>query len=129
MKKILSAAFILTALLAVTAPAPAHAARGGVGIGLGGCCGYYPPGWGYYGYPSYYYMAPPPVVYVPPPTYYAAPAPVTYAAPPQQGAIPADQASPNYVNEQGQTCREYQTNAMVGGVVRQAYGTACLQPD
>ena len=71
-------------------------------------------------------MAPPPVVYVPPPTYYAAPAPVTYAAP---SSIPADQASPTYTDEQGQTCREYQSNAMIGGALHQAYGTACLQPD
>ena len=135
MKKLFSAALVLIPLFAVAAPAPAEA-RGGVRVDVGiGCCGggygYYPPGWGYYGYPGYYqpyYVAPPPVVYVPPSAYYPAPAPVTYAAP-VQSSIPADQTSATYTNESGQTCREYQTTAIVGGVSQPTYGTACLQPD
>ena len=134
MKKLLPAALATLALLTLAAPVQARehgGERGGdhVHVFLGfNCCGYYPPGWGYYGYPSYYYVAPPPVVYVPPPVTYAEPAPVYYAPPPQ-ASIPADQASPTYMNEQGRTCREYQSNAMIGGAVRPTYGTACLQPD
>lgn len=30
---------------------------------------------------------------------------------------------------QQQYCREYTQNVIVGGVVRQSYGTACMQPD
>jgi hypothetical protein len=138
MKKFVLAALILTAAAALTTNTAQargeHGEHGGVHVFLGlGCCGYYPPGWGYYGYPSYYYVAPPPVAYIPPPVTYVEPAPVYYASPPPQASyepsIPADQASPTYIDQSGQTCREYQSNAIIGGVTRRTYGTACLQPD
>lgn len=69
---------------------------------------YYPP-------PAYYY--PPPVYYAPPPAVYVQPAPLV-----------ARPASPPYLRN-GRTCREYQATVVVGGVPRQSYGTACLQPD
>lgn len=37
--------------------------------------------------------------------------------------------SPAFQNQQGRYCREYQTNAMIGGQAQQTYGTACRQPD
>ena len=133
MKKILLSAAALCAFAAFATPAHADHWHhdGGVHIGIGLGYGYYPPGWGYYGYPGYYYppyyVAPPPVAYVPPPAYYAAPAPApVYAAP---SSIPADQTSPTYTDERGQTCREYQSTAIVGGASQPTYGTACLQPD
>lgn len=48
---------------------------------------------------------------------------------PAPSALPADQTSPTYTDESGQTCREYQSTIMVGGRKQHAYGTACLQPD
>ena len=62
--------------------------------------------------------APPPVVYAPPPVVYAQPAPMV-----------VNPASAPYVARNGQTCREYQSTAMIGGAMRPVYGTACLQPD
>ncbi len=118
-KLILLAALAFTATIAVAPPAHAdwHHGGGGVNlsIGVGAVAAIIRQLTGYYGYPSYYYVAPPPVVYVPPPTYYAAPAPApAYYAPPQQ-AMPADQTSPTFTNQQGQTCREYQSSATVAG--------------
>ncbi|MEW6718943.1 MAG: RT0821/Lpp0805 family surface protein [Thermodesulfobacteriota bacterium] len=34
-----------------------------------------------------------------------------------------------YKTEQGEYCREYQQTVLIGGEERQAYGTACRQPD
>lgn len=34
-----------------------------------------------------------------------------------------------YQRDNGQYCREYQTEVRVGGNIEQAYGTACRQPD
>ena len=34
-----------------------------------------------------------------------------------------------YKSERGQYCREYQQTVLIGGEERQAYGTACRQPD
>jgi surface antigen len=34
-----------------------------------------------------------------------------------------------YKTERGQYCREYQQTVLIGGEERQAYGTACRQPD
>ena len=34
-----------------------------------------------------------------------------------------------YKTERGQYCREYQQTVLIGGQERQAYGTACRQPD
>lgn len=77
-----------------------------------------------------YYAPPPPVYYAPPP-----PPPVYYAPPPpppvyyQPPAMAANPASESYFDEDGRQCREYQTTVRVGGRVRQAYGTACLEED
>lgn len=86
---------------------------------------------GHYDYPHYRafpvypphittYIAPPPIVYAPRPS-----TTIIMTAP----ALPADQASPTYIDESGQTCREYQSTIFVGDQQQQAYGTACLQPD
>jgi hypothetical protein len=109
------------ALLAQTGPAAAHS-RTFIGLNFG--FGYAP--WPYYyrpyHYPSYYYPPyyyyPPPVVYAPPPVVYAQPAPMV-----------VNPASAPYVARNGQTCREYQSTAVIGGAVRPVHGTACLQPD
>jgi hypothetical protein len=86
-------------------------------------------GFGYAPYPYYY---PPPYYYYPPPVVYA-PAPVVYARPQvvytQPAPLVVNPASAPYVARNGQTCREYQSTAVVGGVSRPIYGTACLQPD
>jgi hypothetical protein len=113
------------------------AAYGSLAIGFGFPL-YPPPPPVVYGPPPVVY-APPPVVYAPPPVVYApppvvyAPAPVVYAPPP----VPADPppaAAPVTVTpvsgaDGGQTCREYQTTTVIGGVPQRAYGTACLQAD
>lgn len=95
---------------AVWAAQPA-AARVGVGIGIG--VPLYPPP---VVYPPYYYAPPPPVVYAPPPP--------IYVPPPAQTAMPAPPPQ-----TQSQTCREYQSTAIIDGRPQQTYGTACLQPD
>lgn len=64
--------------------------------------------------PPLYYGPP---VYYPPPVVYTQPAPIV-----------AQPASPPYLRN-GQTCREYRTTVVIGGVQRPSYGTACLQPD
>lgn len=74
-------------------------------------------------YPAYYYA--PPVVYVPPVrTVVVEPVPYVVNA-----SMGAEQASPTYIDAQGQTCREYQTSAWVGSSSQPVYGTACLQAD
>jgi hypothetical protein len=108
-------------LLAAAVAAPAMAeARGfvsfGFGVPLSG-----PPAY-YYPPPAYYYPPPPPVYYYPPPAYYAPP-PAAYAPPP--GPAYSDNEGQN----QGQTCREYQSTTTIDGRPQRSYGTACLQPD
>jgi hypothetical protein len=110
-------ALVIAAVLAAPAPAAAHSR-----VFLGLNFGFGVPAWPYY-YRPYYY--PPPVVYAPPPVVYAPP-PVVYAQPAPVVGAPTSQP---YVARNGQTCREYQGTAVVGGVSRQIYGTACLQPD
>jgi hypothetical protein len=111
----------IAAVLAIgavaAAPQPAEA-RVVVGIGFG--MPLYPPA--YYP-PPYYYYPPPPVVYAPPP-------PVVYAPPPQaEPSVAVNPASGPYTAPNGQTCREYQSTAIVDGVQQPTHGTACLQPD
>jgi hypothetical protein len=48
---------------------------------------------------------------------------------PVSAPIVVNPSSPTYYNSYGQMCREYQSSAWVGGMQRQTYGTACLQPD
>jgi surface antigen len=60
----------------------------------------------------------PPAVYAPPPVVYAQPAPLV-----------VNPASAPYMANNGQTCREYQSTAVIAGARRPVYGTACLQPD
>ena len=48
---------------------------------------------------------------------------------PQTGTRGQITPSNYYQTAQGQYCREYQQNIVVGGVERQGYGTACRQPD
>lgn len=70
--------------------------------------------------PPTYYAPPPP----PPPVYYAPPPPPpVYYQPP---SMAANQTSGTFIDEDGQTCREYQTTVVVGGRRQAAYGTACL---
>lgn len=82
------------------------------------------PTWYFYAAPVYPYpdpyAVPPPVVQGPPPV-------VVMPAPP--GTVVATPASPPYTAPNGQTCREYQSTAVIGGQRQQTYGTACLQPD
>lgn len=97
-------------------------------------------GFGFYGGPYYarpypYYYRPyyyPDYYYAPPPVYYAPP-PVVYSAPPVVVTQPAPMAatgtSPSYTAANGQTCREFQSTATIGGQPQSVYGTACLQPD
>lgn len=65
------------------------------------------------------------MVYTAPPVVYA-PSAVVYAQPAPMMVTPA---SGPYVARNGQTCREYQSTAVIGGMMRPVYGTACLQPD
>jgi hypothetical protein len=100
----------LAAALAAAMLLPgAAAARGFVAFGFG-----FP-----LGPPAYYY--PPPAYYYPPPAYYAPPPPVYYYPPPSY--------APSAAYSQGQTCREYQTTAIIEGRPQPSYGTACLQAD
>lgn len=41
----------------------------------------------------------------------------------------SSEARPVPQNENGQYCREYQTQVKVGGTAHSSYGTACMQPD
>jgi len=153
MTRLLFAALVAILGLAVSPPAQARDHLS-VGIGLGGCCGYAPYYSPYY-YGAYpYYYAPPPVVYTQPPTviyqqapvYEQAPAPVyqqapapTYQQPPAAPAaapmapvtsaapapVAASQASEEYTDDKGRTCRSF-LSSINGAAVN---GTACLQPD
>jgi hypothetical protein len=122
-------------VLALAAAAPAQADYVTFGYGYGGEHHHRP----YYG-PGYW--GPPPVYYAPPPVYYYEPAPppvVIYQQPapvmvapapaPAPNAISADQASPSYTDNQGRTCREYQTTIYMNGMPKASYGTACLMSD
>ncbi|MEI8393855.1 MAG: hypothetical protein WCF85_03900 [Rhodospirillaceae bacterium] len=74
------------------------------------------------------YVVPPPVIYAPPPMALA-PSPSVAYAPPYAAGLNAAQTSPTFVDKFGRSCREYQTSVNIGGTMRPAYGTACLQPD
>jgi hypothetical protein len=141
MNRVLRIAFIAAATVAGTfllggAPSAEAGGRTSVSIGVG--FGYYGGyGGGYYGrpyypyyyrpyyYPPAYYYAPPPVVYAPPPVVYSAPPVVVTQPPPMQ----ATGTSPSYTAQNGQTCREFQSTATIGGQQQPVYGTACLQSD
>ena len=108
--------------------------RTSVAIGLGFYGGPYYGG-PYYARPYPYYYRPyyyPNYYYAPPPAYYAPP-PVVYSAPPVVVTQPAPMAatgtSPSYTASNGQTCREFQSTATIGGQSQPIYGTACLQSD
>lgn len=115
------AVIALAGAASAVASSPA-AAHGGTKTIIGLNFGFGFPAWPYY-YPPYYY--PPPVVYAPPPVVYA-PSAVVYAQPAPVMVTPAPRP---YVARNGQTCREYQSTAVIGGMMRPVYGTACLQPD
>ncbi|MGH7087306.1 MAG: hypothetical protein ACREFQ_00215 [Stellaceae bacterium] len=106
---------LLASLGAAVVAAPLAEARVGIGIGVG--VPLYPPPPVVYPPPPYYYAPPPPVVYAPPPP--------VYVPPPPQAAMPA----PPPPQAQNETCREYQSTAIIDGRPQQTYGTACLQPD
>jgi hypothetical protein len=72
-----------------------------------------------YPYPDPY-SVPPPVVAGPPPA---------VVVPVQPGTVVAAPTSQPYTAPNGQTCREYQSTAEIGGHRQMTYGTACLQPD
>jgi hypothetical protein len=82
------------------------------------------PTWYFYPAPVYPYpdpySVPPPIVQGPAPTV------VVPAAP---GTVVGTPTSPSYTAPNGQTCREYQSMADIGGQRQMVYGTACLQPD
>jgi hypothetical protein len=112
----------LTVALLLLLQVPSASARGGhsrvffnLGFVFGPPAYYYPP-------PVYYA---PPVYYYPPPVYYAPPPAIAYAQP---APVAAQPTSPPYTRN-GQTCREYQSTAIIGGRPQPSYGTACLQPD
>jgi hypothetical protein len=67
---------------------------------------------------GFVYINPYPV-YTPP--VYSPPPPVVYVPAPVQTAV-APRTADRY-------CREYQKTATIGGVEREVYGTACMQPD
>lgn len=71
----------------------------------------------------------PPVYYRPPPVVYVVPAPVYVPGPVYTEPLRVNPAGPSFRASNGLTCREYQTTVSVGGRMRNAYGTACLQPD
>jgi hypothetical protein len=110
-------AAVLALGVVAAAPQPAEA-RFVLGIGIG--MPVYPPY-----YPPPYYYAPPPVVYAPPPVY----APPVVMPAPAAPAMVATPTSQPYTAPNGQTCREYQSTAIINGVNQQTTGTACLQPD
>ena len=97
-----------------------HWGRGGIGFDFG----FYDPLYGYAPY-GYAYPVPYPYGYAYPLDPYPAPVPA-YVAPTPMAAAPA---GPDYVAPNGQTCRAYQSSAIVNGVQQPVHGTACLQPD
>ena len=104
-KFIMMLAVSLAALTAMDQSAQAWYHHGGgshVFVGIGG--GYYPE------------------YYAPYPAYYSYPAYPVYAQPPVVQQVSAPAPAQPY-------CREYHGNAVIGGVTRPTYGTACLQPD
>ncbi len=75
-----------------------------------------------------YYTPPPQTVYAPAPSYnsgYGYNSGYDYEQPP----IQATPSSDVYQAQNGQYCREYQSQANIGGRMTYGYGTACLQPD
>ncbi len=106
----------MAVLVTLAAPQMAQS-RVVVGFGIGVPLVVGPPAV-VYPYPVYPYP-PPAVIYAPP---YPSP------YPPAEGILAAP-AGPVYQDQWGRTCREYQSDVVVGGVKRPAYGTACLQPD
>jgi surface antigen len=69
-----------------------------------------------------YYTPPPQTVYAPAPAYGS-----SYGY--NQAPVQAVPASDVYQTQSGQYCREYQSQANIGGQMTYGYGTACLQPD
>jgi len=124
---------LATLVLALAAVAPAQADYVTFGYGWGGGYHhrpYYGPG--YWGPPPPVYYAPPPVVYYEPPppppvVIYQQPAPVMVA--PSPSGVSANQTSPTFTDNQGRTCREYQTTIYMNGIPKASYGTACLMSD
>jgi hypothetical protein len=115
----------LLILASVNAPGEA-AAYGYGGHRHGGYYGGYSVGF-YSGGPAYPYYYPPYAGGYP--AYYVNPDPYGYvAAPPPQAYAPAAQP-PAYQSADGQYCREYTRNIVVGGKQQKAYGNACMQPD
>ena len=82
------------------------------------------PTW--YFYPAPVYPYPDPYSVPPPVVQGLAPTVVVPAAP---GTVVGTPTSPPYTAPNGQTCREYQSMADIGGQRQMVYGTACLQPD
>ncbi len=68
------------------------------------------------------YSQPPQAVYAPAPAYGQ-----SYGY--DQAPIQAVPSSDVYQAQSGQYCREYQSQANIGGQMQYGYGTACLQPD
>ena len=133
------AALALGAALLTLPAAPASADSFFFGYGSGRA--HFPHGGRYYGHhdrDDYGYgfrhrprRFGPNVIFLSPPVYYAPPPRVIYQAPvyAEPESIRANPVGPTYRDSSGQTCREYQTTVNVGGRLRDAYGTACLQPD
>lgn len=70
--------------------------------------------------------------YIPGPVIQPAAVPQTFTAPPAALAppsVPPAFSAPNVSAGQCLQVREYQTTVVIGGVEREAYGPACLQPD
>ena len=90
--------------------------------------------------PNIVYAQPAPaVVYTQPApsVVYTQPQPITVYREQPSGApivvngptVAANPASSTFTDSAGRTCREYQSNVIVGGQQRSSYGTACLQAD
>jgi len=121
---------LLAALLFAVIAVPAAPAEARVFVGFSSRHWHHPHRWHYrfigppvlfFGAPLYYPPPPPPV--------YVVPAPVYVPGPVSSEPLRVNPAGPPYRATNGLTCREYQTKVIVGGVARDAYGTACLQPD
>jgi hypothetical protein len=125
-RRLAAAGFAAVLALGAVAAAP-HPAEARVFVGVGFGVPLYPPAY----YPPPYYYYPPPVVYAPPPVVYAPPpAPAAAVAPPPAEPTTAvNPASAPYTAPNGQTCRQYQSTAVINGVQTPTQGTACLQPD